>query len=117
MPDNSAAMDSGAVNVSFQEQSNDNRLTDSVLLNSEKQSTKLDTQDLQSNSNNNRLTDNVSHTNTRGKNKVKMTFCEYQPCGKEFIQTVSWKRFCCDDCRVANWELTHGTKLKKGKKQ
>jgi hypothetical protein len=32
--------------------------------------------------------------------------CEY--CGKSFARRVSWKRFCCDDCR----KLNHAIKLK-----
>ncbi len=55
-----------------------------------------------------RLTDNVR---TKQHGKQKTAVCEYQPCSKEFIQTVTWKRFCCDEHRKLNWEATHGKKL------
>ncbi len=63
-------------------------------------------QDLQANDEI-RLTDNV----IKAKPAQKTAICEYSKCGKEFVQTVSWKRFCCDDHRKFNWESIHGKKL------
>jgi hypothetical protein len=86
-------------------ENDDIRLTDNVRM-EEKKSVSLEKQDLQNNDDI-RLTDNVK----KGQGKQQIAVCEYEPCGKEFIQTVSWKRFCCDDCRKLNWELIHGKKL------
>lgn len=54
-----------------------------------------------------RQTDNV----IKIKPQQRTAICEYQPCGKEFVQTVSWKRHCSDNCRKLNWEAKHGKKL------
>jgi hypothetical protein len=40
---------------------------------------------------------------------TKRGMCEF--CGADFEKKVSWKRFCCDDCRIAAWEQKNG-KLK-----
>jgi hypothetical protein len=88
----------------------DIRLTDNVRMEEktkEKTPVSLDKQAM-SNNDDIRLTDNVR---TKGQGKQQIAFCEYEPCGKEFIQSVSWKRFCCDDCRKLSWETTHGKKL------
>lgn len=82
------------------------RLTDNVRM-EEKKPVSLAKQDTKANDDN-RLTDNVR---TKGQGRQLIAICEYQPCGKGFIQTVSWKRFCCDDCRKLNWESIHGKKL------
>lgn len=92
-PNKSAAKDSSAGDVV-----DDNRLTDNVG----KIAVSLEKQAIQSNDEI-RLTDNVR--------KQKTAVCEYNKCGKEFVQTVSWKRFCCDDCRKLNWEELHGKRL------
>lgn len=34
-------------------------------------------------------------------------------CGKEFIRQVKWQKFCCEPCRVANWEERTGAKVKR----
>jgi galactose-1-phosphate uridylyltransferase len=51
-------------------------------------------------------TDNVT-------DKTKKGLCEF--CSAEFDKKVSWKRFCCDDCRIKAWEQKNG-KQWKGKK-
>lgn len=41
--------------------------------------------------------------------KVKKGFCEF--CSAEFDKTVSWKRFCCEDCRIKAWEQKNGKRV------
>lgn len=55
---------------------------------------------------NNLTTDNVT-------DDAKKAFCEF--CGSEFERRVSWKRFCCDECRKLNWEKNAGGKFLKKK--
>ena len=56
-------------------------------------------------------TDNVTVIVT---DNVKKGYCEF--CSAEFDKTVSWKRFCCESCRISAWELKSGKRvnLKKG---
>ena len=79
----------------------DIRLTDNVRMEEKKPKPSIKAND------DNRQTDNVK----KRQGKQQIAICEYEPCGKDFIQTVSWKRFCCDDHRKLNWELIHGKKL------
>ena len=51
---------------------------------------------------NNLTTDNVT-------DDAKKAFCEF--CGSEFERRVSWKRFCCESCRIANWESKNGKRV------
>ncbi len=41
--------------------------------------------------------------------KVKKGLCEF--CSAEFDKTVSWKRFCCEDCRIKAWEQKNGKRV------
>lgn len=83
------------------ETSNDNRLTDNVS-EKVKQPVSLAKQG---------ATDNVT---IQKQPSIKIGFCEF--CGAEFERTVSWKRFCKDDCRIASWERKNSKKLSLGKK-
>lgn len=92
LANNSAATESGAVSV---ETSNDNRLTDNVSnkpVSLAKQAP----------------TDNVTD---KKQPSIKIGYCEF--CSAEFERRVSWKRFCCDDCRIKAWEQKSGKVLKK----
>ncbi len=60
------------------------------------------------------VTDNVSNKPvslaTQGiTDNVKKGFCEF--CGSEFERRVSWKRFCCEDCRIKAWEQKSGKRV------
>jgi hypothetical protein len=68
--------------------------------------------------NDNRLTDNVVNKNNAlpsGTGKLKKAVCEYALCSNEFERTVSWKRFCCEICRIKAWESKHGKSFRKGR--
>jgi protein-arginine kinase activator protein McsA len=51
-------------------------------------------------------TDNVT-------DNIKIGFCEF--CGSEFERRVSWKRFCCENCRIKSWEVKNKKRLSLGK--
>ena len=68
------------------------------------------------------VTDNVTDSVIDDKNSVKSGLttvivtdkskkglCEF--CSAEFDKKVSWKRFCCDDCRIKAWEQKNGKRL------
>ena len=72
------------------------------------------------------ITDNVTDSVIDDKNSVKSDLttvivtdkakkglCEF--CSAEFDKKVSWKRFCCDDCRIKSWEVKHKKRLSLGK--
>lgn len=108
-------MDNRAVSVDSQDD-NAMRLnaTDShqnnatIALRDEKTPVSLEKQDLQSITQSMRLTQCVTHD-------WKIGNCEH--CNKEYEKKVTWQKFCNDDCRIANWEVTHGKKFKKKVKQ
>ncbi len=74
------------------------------------------------------ITDNVTDNVIDAKNSVKNDlttdnvmvnvtddkkgFCEF--CGSEFERRVSWKRFCCENCRIKSWEVKNNKRLSKG---
>ena len=44
--------------------------------------------------------------------------CAHRDCNNTFIKTVIWKKYCCDECRIAEYEKRTGYKLiKKPKKR
>lgn len=91
-------MDDGVVNVDLKKDDTTDIVTDNVV----KQPVSLDTQGITD-----IVTDNVIDDKNSVKNdlttvivtdKVKKGYCEF--CNAEFDKKVSWKRFCCDDCRI-----------------
>jgi hypothetical protein len=101
LPSNSAATDGGAVNVAKTTDETTITVTDNVV----NKPVSLVKQGITDN-----VTDSVIDAkNSVTNNKAKKGMCEF--CSAEFDKKVSWKRFCCDDCRIKAWELKHGKKL------